>query len=53
MFYKYYKDFRTKLISEEHIIRNHLNIYNLLKIAETKKNYKKNSYRLEDLMNIV
>ena len=33
-FFKIYEDFRMKILSEEHIIRNHLNIYNLLKITE-------------------
>ena len=33
-YYQVYEDFRTKIISEEHIIRNHLNIYSLLKITE-------------------
>ena len=36
-FFKMYENFRIKIISEEHLIRNHLNIYNLLKINERKK----------------
>ena len=53
IFYKYYQDFRIKLISEEHLIRNHLNIYHLLKIAEKKRHFRRSSYRLEELINFV
>ena len=31
-----YENFRIKIISEEHLIKNHLNIYNLLKVTEKK-----------------
>ena len=48
-----YEDFRKKIISEEHLIRNHLNIYNLLKISKRKLNSRRNSYRLKDLINLV
>ena len=41
------------MISEEHIIRNHLNIYNLLKITEKKRKNKINSYHLKDLINLI
>ena len=37
VFYVYQK-FRTKIISEEHLIRNHLNIYNLMRFTERKRN---------------
>ena len=35
-FYNTYKKFRFKIISEEHMIRNDLNIYNLMKIKKRK-----------------
>ena len=34
--FKMYNEFRIKMISEEHLIKNHLNIYNLLKVTEKK-----------------
>ena len=53
-FFKVYQDFRIKIISEEHLIRNHLNIFNLLKINERKINSKKrHSYEIKDLMSHV
>ena len=52
-FFKVYQDFRIKIISEEHLIRNHLNIYNLLKITEKKRHIRRNSYHLDDLINLV
>ena len=33
-FFKINQNFRIKIISEEHLIRNHLNIYNLLRVSE-------------------
>ena len=49
-----YHNFRIKIISEEHLIRNHLNIYNLLRANERKINSKKRySYQLKDLINLV
>ena len=53
IYFKVYKDFRTKIISEEHLIKNHLNIYNLLRFAEEKPNFARNSYRLKDLIKLV
>ena len=52
-YYNVYKDFRLKIISEEHLIKNHLNIYNLLKVTERKRSYKRNSYQLKDLIKLV
>ena len=40
-FFKFYQDFRIKLISEEHLTKNHLIIYNLLKITEKKDKLEK------------
>ena len=51
--FKVYKKFRLKIISEEHLIRNHLNIYNLIRLTEKKRNFKRYSYRLQDLIKLV
>ena len=52
-YFKFYSEFRMKIISEEHLIRNHLDIYNLLKITERKRNYKRNSYQLNELIKLI
>ena len=52
-FYKVYEDFRTKIISEEHLIRNHLNIFNLLKVVGRKRSFRRNSIHLRDLIKLV
>ena len=52
-YFKVYEDFRMKIISEEHLIRNHLNIYNLIKITQRKKNLKRPSYQLKNLFKLV
>ena len=49
-FYKIYNDFREKIISEEHLVRNHLNIYSLLKISKQNKLIRKHSYKINDLI---
>jgi len=49
-FYSIYKDFREKIISEEHLFRNHLKIYNLSKISQKNKLLRKNSYKINDLI---
>ena len=51
--FKIYNEFRIKMISEEHLIKNHLNIYNLLKVTEKKRFNRRNSYRLDEVMNLV
>ena len=51
--FKTYESFRTKIISEEHLIRNHLNIYNLLKVSKKKLNSRRNNYHLKDLINLI
>ena len=51
--FRTYESFRTKIISEEHLIRNHLNIYNLLKVSKKKLNSRKNNYHLKDLINLI
>ena len=51
--FEIYQNFRKKIISEEHLIKNYLNIYNLLKANEHKKIFKRNSYLLKDLINLI
>ena len=51
--FKPYESFRRKIISEEHLIRNHLNIYNLLKVSKKKLNSRRNNYHLKDLINLI
>ena len=51
--FKIYNDFRIKIISEEHLVKNHLNIYNLLRDTVKKKSHRRNSYRLKDLLKLV
>ena len=52
-YFKVYKDFRIKIISEEHLIRNHLDVYNLLKIAEKKRHYRRNSYQIKEIKDLI
>ena len=47
-YFKEYEDFRIKIISEENIIKNHLNICNLLKINEISRINQ--NFILEDLV---
>ena len=51
--FKVYENFRIKIISEEHLIRNHLNIYNLMKVTEKKRHVRRSSYQLKDLIKLV
>jgi hypothetical protein len=51
-YYDVIRDFRLKIISEEHLIKNHLNIYNLLRVTKRKRSHKRNSYQLKDLVNL-
>ena len=55
IYYNVYHNFRIKIISEEHFIRSHLNIYNLLKVDAKKRNANKKrfSYQIKDLMNLI
>ena len=48
-----FNDFRTRIISEEYFIKNHLNIYILLKINENLFSEYKNRYHLKDIINLV
>ena len=54
-YYSVYHNFRIKIISEEHFIRSHLNVYNLLRISEKKRNKikKRFSYQINDLINLI
>jgi hypothetical protein len=47
---KIYEDFRMKIMSEEQLIKNHLNIYNLLKESEIIEINKKHQNELKDLI---
>ena len=51
--FKIYNDFIIKIISEEHLVKNHLNIYNLLRDTVKKKSHRRNSYQLKDLLKLV
>jgi len=53
IYFNFYREFRMKIISEEHLIRNHLNMYNLLRVIERKRNYRRNSYQLNDLIKYI
>jgi len=51
--FQIYHDFRIKMISEEHLIKNHLDIYNLLRVTEKRRKHRKNSYELKELINLI
>ena len=51
--FQIYENFRLKILSEEHIMRNHLNIYNLLKVTEKKRICIKANYELHTLINLI
>jgi len=52
-YFNFYREFRIKIISEEHLIRNHLNIYNLLRATKRKRSFRRNSYQLNDLVKLI
>ena len=52
-YHKTYNIFRTKIVSEEHIFKNHLNIYNLLRVTERKRSKRKYSYQINDLIKLI
>ena len=52
IFFQTYENFRIKMISEEHLIRNHLNLYSLMKLSETEEDKKRN-YQYQDLINLI
>ena len=49
-YYDIYNNFREKIISEEHLVRNHLNIYHLLRITKESQFKRGNSYKINDLI---
>ena len=52
--FEFYHKFRIKLLSEEHLIKNHLNIYILLRLHKSKMiNKRRYSFQLKDLIKIV
>ena len=52
--FEFYHKFRVKLLSEEHLIRNHLNIYILLRLHKRKiSNKRRYSFQLKDITKIV
>ena len=51
--FEIYNYFRRKLISEEHLIKSYLNIYNILKDKGKAKRSKNHSYSLKDLINLI
>ena len=53
MNFKIYENLRKNILSEQHLIRNHLNIYTLLKVTKSKRLARKNSYHLSDLFQLV
>jgi hypothetical protein len=52
-FFRTFQKFRMKLLSEEHMIRNHLNIYKLLNISKTKNCSRIKSLHLKDLYELI
>jgi len=51
--FKIYKSFRKKIISEEHLFKNHLNVYNLLSSIKHKKRFRRNAYKLKVLFKLI
>ena len=53
-YFKVYENFRLKIISEEHFMRNHLNIYNLMKLTEKKRHSRRNTqYHLNNIIKLI
>ena len=51
--FRTYEQFRMKLMSEEHMIRNHLNIFKLLKVTKSKNCSRIKSLHLKDLYELI
>ena len=51
--FELYNNFRTKILSEEHLMKKHLNIYNLLRVTEKRRAFRRNSYQLHDLIKLI
>ena len=52
-YFKMYENLRMRLLSEHHLIRNHLNIYTLLKVTKSKRLSRKHSYHFNDLFQLI
>ena len=53
-YFKIYENFRLKIISEEHFMKNHLNIYNLMKITKKKRLSRRNTnYHLNKIIKLM
>ena len=52
-YFKMYENLRMRLLSEHHFIRNHLNIYTLLKVTKSKRLSRKHSYHFNDLFQLI
>ncbi len=52
-YFKIYENFRIKIISEEHFMRNHLNIYNLMKITEMKSKRRNTHFHLNNVIKLI
>jgi len=52
-YFKVYENLRMRMLSEHHLIRNHLNIYTLLKVTKSKRLTRKNSYHFNDLFQLI
>ena len=51
--FKVYNNFRIKIISEEYLFKNHLNIYNILRAIKNRRRFRRNSYKLKDLIKLI
>ena len=52
-YFKMYENLRMRLLSEQHFLRNHLNIYTLLKVTKSKRLARKHSYHFNDLFQLI
>jgi hypothetical protein len=51
--FKIYEEFRSRIMSEEHLINMYLNIYNLMKLTEKKRMHYKKIFSIKDLMRLL
>ena len=51
--FQLYENFQINILSEEYFMRNHLNIYNLLKLIEKKRIFQQRSYKLYKLISLM
>ena len=50
VFFNVYENFRIKIMSEDHLIRNHLNLYNLLEVSDKTLYLRIDNYQIKDLI---